>query len=83
MAKTRKRCKTLRNPTSLLCSPRAAPDSFRVARPLACAPSPPQRASPRRFATSPSSRLDHQSLPCCGRGVSCTPCGHRVLPALP
>ena len=78
--------KTLQNaakPHVTQYSPRAAPEGLRVARPLAHAPSPPQRASPRRLATSPSSRLDPQPPRHRRRRLSCAPRGHQVRPALP
>ena len=78
--------KTLQNaakPHVTQYSPRAAPEGLCVARPLAHAPSPPQRASPRRLATSPSSRLDPQPPRHRRRRLSCAPRGHQVRPALP
>jgi hypothetical protein len=74
-----KRCKT----HVTQCDPRSPSDGLRVARPLAHAPSAPQRASQRRLATSPSPRLDPQPPRRRRRRLSCAPRGHQVRPALP
>eukprot|EP00966_Prymnesium_polylepis_P122824 2839781-Prymnesium_polylepis.1 len=80
MPSTRKRCKTLQNHTSLNTAHALLPKaSASRARLLAHAPTarPSERASPRRLATSPSSRLDPQPPRHRRRRLSCAPRGHQ------